>query len=323
MNRIDGRNLPFTVGRGTPAKIGRQIARIYAAWAEQPPPAAEVWRTAAKAVGLDEQSPFFNAGYDVARTLDLGEGTGIQHGYHNKTHYVEVLSNAAHLILRNNKADLDDIVLTQVERGKVLFAALTHDLYYEPGGNKDSRGNWVPYRLEAIAFLQAQPYLQKYGVTKEDIDDIRVMIFTTDVTPASQAGSFLRRAHAYFFGGGEKPIVTGVQESVSRVLQEPRLARLAGLLSDADILSSAGLSPEYNGAQGLRLDREFGRASCPRDTINFLECVAGDRFTTRAARFFQPNMEAIKEAVLAAMSASPDLARNLTRRCVDRPNTNH
>ena len=304
--RVDGRSPPFIIGEGSAAEIGKQIAAVYTAWDEQPPSAVDVWKAATEAAGVDEQSVFFKAGRDVAAALDSGEGTGIKGAYHNTTHYFQVLANATHLIIRNNAGANDVIVLSAHEKGKTLFAALTHDFFYEPGGNQDKDGSWVPYRLESISFTNAKPYLEKYGATKSDIDDIRVMLFTTDVTPASKAGSFLRAAHNYLFGRREKPAVTSVLQPVSRILNQPRLARQAAILSDADIMSSTSLSPEYTSAQNAKVENELGRPAGPQNIVNFLQSVAEDQLTTKANRFFYPNMNTIRKTALSAIAAAQD-----------------
>jgi hypothetical protein len=50
---------PFILGVGSPQQIGRQIADTYAAFDENPPKVADVWRAAHQALKLPEQSPSF------------------------------------------------------------------------------------------------------------------------------------------------------------------------------------------------------------------------------------------------------------------------
>jgi len=177
--------------------------------------------------------------------MDSGHGLGIADGFHNKDHFAQVLLSAVQLVLRNNQGNHDDITLTPHEGGQVLLAALGHDFFYEPGGNAG-----IPYRLEAISFQKLEPHLTKAGVTATDQSNIQAMIYGTDVSGASGAGAFIRQAHHYHFAGGEKPIVTETLQPVQAVLTDKRLARMAALVSDADIFPSAGLTIEYSRQAG-------------------------------------------------------------------------
>ena len=301
---IDRMHLPFTIGEGSPAEIGQKIATIYSNWDKHPPLVTDIWQAATQTVGLSEKSPLFMAGHEMAAALDSGMGTGLPGGYHNTQHYIEVLSNVTHIVLRNNATNLEEIVLSSDESGKLLFAALGHDFYYEAGDNKHQNGDPAPYRLEQISFDKTKPYLAKHGVGADDIGDIGVMIYGTDVSPASKAGSFVRAAHSYLFECGQKPATSDVLAKVHPVLKNPRLARMAALLSDADILSSAGLTAEYGNSQSQKLGAEWGKPMWPQDTIGFLTFVAENRFITRAARFFEPNMDAIRQDANVAIAAN-------------------
>jgi hypothetical protein len=307
MSGIDNQKPPFAIGEGSPAEIAKQLASLYVDYDNHQPQIASIWLAATQAVGLDATSPFFRAGLKLAQTMDAGEGTGIEFGYHNTKHYIQVLLNATYLALRNQNSSNAGITLTSDEKGKLLFAALAHDFYYEPGGNKTSDGKPAPYRLEDISFLKARPYLEEQTVSRQDISDVGVMIYGTDVSPASKAGAFVRAAHAYHFENGTMPTVTEVLERVRPVLQNPRLARMAAMLGDADILSSAGFTPDFGDKETVKLRQEWGKTITTRldgaeHTIGFLTNIVQNRFTTPEATFFQPNLEEIRETAQAAKS---------------------
>ena len=295
LKKLDVTQPPFVPGTGSPEEVARIIIDQYGYLDTPSFRAVEIWRACAGAIGFGEGSNIFRAGLDIASDLDAGIGTGIEDGYHNRRHFMEVMMNVTHLMLRNNAAKHNSIIFTGHERGKVLFAAIAHDFHYERGGNRDADGNPVPYRLEKIAFSKAEPYLKKYGVISHDVADIRVLIYGTDVSPASRAGMFISEMHQHVFENHPKPDVSRVIHPVCRVLDSERLLRMAGLLLDADILASAGLTYDYNRMQSRRLGIEWGKPTGPEDTLVFLNIVAGNRFTTEAARFFQPNMNVIKQ----------------------------
>jgi hypothetical protein len=296
---------PLSLGAGSAALIGEQIASVYAEYDANPPAVVDVWCACAEAIGLHDGVRLFKAGYELATALDMGKGTGIENGYHNTKHYIQVLLNVTHLILRNDARN-DGLAFFTHEKGMLAFAALAHDFYYQLGGNKTESGDPVPYKLERQSFLAAKPYLEKYEVPLDWIDNIEIIIYGTDVSPASKAGAFVRAANRYWFEGATKPEITPVLIPVADILTNRSLARIAAILNDADILSSAGLTSEYSIAQSIKLGAELGTAVGPQNTIGFLTFVAENRFTSMAASFFQDNMDKIRQ------TAKKNLVANIT-----------
>lgn len=279
---------PFIIGIGSAEQIGKQIAGVYAAFDKNPPKAADVWRAAHQALKLPEQSPIFRAGLELAETLDAGKGTGIKDGYHNTKHFIEVLLNATYLIQRHNADPAEGITLDPAMAGKILFAALAHDYFYERGGYKE-----VPYRLENITLTHTVPFLANHKVGKHDISDISVMIYGTDVNSPSDAGSFLRAAYRHHFEGENPPKVTRDLRKLEPVLRNKELALAAAIVADADVLSSL-LTPEHSKKLSARFARELGIPLSPKGILYLADTIMKGRFITKAARFFQPVMDGIR-----------------------------
>jgi hypothetical protein len=281
------RQPPFTLGLGSPQQIGRQIADTYAVFDETPPKVADVWRAAHQALKLPEQSPIFQAGLELAETLDAGNGTGIEDGYHNTQHFIEVLLNATYLIQHHNTI-LGETVIDPIMAGKILFAALGHDYFYERGGYKE-----IPYRLENIALTHTVPLLINNGVAKQDISDICVMIYATDVNSPSDGGRFMRAVYHHHFEGENPPKVTRNLRRLEPLLKNKELTLGSSLLTDADVLSSL-LTPEHSEKQSARFAKELGIPLSPKGILYLINIIMQERFTTKAASLFQPIMNEIK-----------------------------
>ena len=286
---------PFVRGTGSAHRVGQQIAGLYERLADTPAAVADVWQAATAAVGVPPSSSLYKAGLRLSEELDAGKGTGIKTGYHNTSHFVEVLLNTTNLIQRQNDGQLNGTNLSKTEKGELLFAALAHDFHYEPGGNKDASGAPAPYRLEKIAITHAEKHLKNAKVSDASINNIRVMILGTDVSPASGAGAFVRAAHDHHFNGAAKPALTNIHEEIAPLVTKPKLALMAAMLGDADILSSTGLTVDYSRAMSNKLGTEWNKPMGAQDTLGFLKYVAGNRFTSAAATFFQPSMDALRK----------------------------
>ena len=302
---------PFTLGNGNPADIGRNMADAYAMIEAKNISMRDIVAASATALGLDESSKFVAAGLKLAKAIDEGQGNGLEGGYHNAQHFKEVVMNTTQLALRNNAGRNDGIILDAGDKGKLLFSAIAHDFNYERGGNvtpsvdPGGKPTPAPYRLEDISFTSARPYLEAEGVSKSDIADIGVAIYGTDVSPASQAGKFVREANYYLFEGAQKPVPSEVQSKVAPILEDKKLARFAAILSDADIFSSAGTTLDYNLVQSKKIEAETVVVKAtPGSSKFFVENIVGGRFTTPAGQFFQPNLDTLVADYTAKLAAA-------------------
>jgi hypothetical protein len=78
--------------------------------------------------------------------------------------------------------------------------------------------------------------------------------------------------------------------------EDARLAMLAVMLTEADVLASVGLTVALGDEAQRKIEREMGVAMGPADKLFFLETVFG-RF--EVGTFFAPNLEAMKDEMRA------------------------
>ena len=71
---------------------------------------------------------------------------------------------------------------------------------------------------------------------------------------------------------------------------DPALARLAAMLSDADLLSSVGLTAAWYHVQLARLESEAGKPHDPADSARFFTAIVGPDFVSLPGRVFSPNL---------------------------------
>jgi hypothetical protein len=72
-----------------------------------------------------------------------------------------------------------------------------------------------------------------------------------------------------------------------------RLALLAVILTEADILPSVGLTIEHAELTASRLGREWGEPMTAKSKIDFIDNFVGDMLV---AKYFMPNVRAIRGA---------------------------
>ena len=103
-----------------------------------------------------------------------------------------------------------------------------------------------------------------------------------------------RACLAWHKAGGELPDNPRLPPALRLLAEDPELAQLAVLLTEADILASVGLSVAYGEFQQQLLARERGEPLGATDKLNFIENV----FTGfRIGEFFMPNVDQIRQAM--------------------------
>jgi len=304
--------LPIFSLDGDAAAIGESLAAFYRHLAGQPPQTAPLWHACLNGLQVDPALPLCNAGHAIAVALDAGHYAGVAQGYHNRVHYVEVLLNAAHCLFCHQQDPAPPLRLTMPEQAMLLFAALSHDLAYQPGGNRDSAGTILPCQQEQIAVRVFTPYLVAQQVEADTIATIQGMVYCTDVSKLPSGCNAHRLLQAALpnpvgyvpdYAGWSAATLATVAAPLNRVLANPRTCFLAALLADADILSSAGLTYAYSVAQSQKLAKEWGQSTALPDVLgnlcHFLQPLAQKGFLTSLATFFLPNTKAILCAVRA------------------------
>jgi hypothetical protein len=195
------------------------------------------------------------------------------HPYHSVLHHAEVATNAA--ILAELMAALGQ-PLSLRHRALLLAAALSHDYLYQSGRPRFAAESTSAEAMDAIA--------SGCGVATLDRADLCRLILATepgfrrvlrgaDIQPQDPVPALLRSLHA-----------------------RPELAQVATLLSDADVLSSAGLTLRWKQVQHRRLEQEFGRAIHASEDLAFLDQIVGPEFVSAGGRYFTPNLKRIRAA---------------------------
>jgi hypothetical protein len=200
------------------------------------------------------------------------------HPYHSAQHHAEVATNAAVL------ADIMHRMgrpLPPARRAVMLAAALSHDLNYEPG---PPRARFTAER-EAAEAMDA--IAGRFGLAQADRDDIRVLILATEPGFRPRLAR-LRRAP-----GASAELPAFLEPLATR----PELAELAAILSDADLLSSSGLTLRWRRVQRGRLERELGHRIPPADDLAFFDRIVADGYLSLGGQHFTPNLLRIRQAV--------------------------
>lgn len=225
-------------------------------------------------------SPICQACRQVAEAVMKWRG----HPYHSVCHHAEVATNAmviAEISARLNKP------LPPHDRSMLLAASLAHDLYYDP-----SRADAEPFHLEAVSARALDAIAEQCGVHPQDRAIMTSLILATEPSFRSELRSqFNGRAFPKALPDGLEPIAA-----------RPDVTELAAMLSDADLLSSAGLTPQWHQIQTLRFEHETGSRLSPSADLEFLNSVVGPGFLSVGGRYFDTNLARLRAAITDAIS---------------------
>ena len=290
---------PFVMVEGSTARRAAQsiIAAFEALEALAPPKLAPLtdWLLARQGFAADH--PYRRAAWPLAEAIERRDQPKPVNPYHNAHHTLEVLLNAHYLACRNDTV-ATQIRLTQREYGLLCLAALIHD--YEHDGTMNGAQR---FRLERQSADLASPFFAAAGIDAEDRAAINVIVLATD--PAGP-NLYMKALHGMAFYEGSPPDPALAYPELAPLAEDRRLLRLAALLNDADLLSSAGLSVDYAAKQSAKLGAEGGRRLDCADMLRFLSYIVGGSFTTRAGRFFNLNMFLIKALAELGVNHSDD-----------------
>lgn len=275
-----------------PAALGRRMAALYCCWDRR-----GTLDLAALAAGLLDRLGCADTPVGrVCRHLadDVARWGG--HAYHSSAHHAEVATNAmvlAELAGRRGQP------IPPHRRALLLAGALAHDLGYELVAGPRTR-----FAAEAASARAADAIGAGHGLAAADRETLRCLILATEPGFRARLADLLRRP-------GTSPEVPAPLRPLAA---QPALAELAAVLSDADLLSSAGLTLRWHRVQLARLARELGRAIPPADDLRFFERIVGDDFLSPGGRLFSPNLARIRQAageaaVTPAGGAAPSPGR--------------
>jgi len=273
-NRSATRQEPPDSQLPNPARLGRRMAALYATWQHGRLPDME---GLAKALlhrnGVPSDDPLARTCCAAARSVEAWGGLA----YHSATHHAEVATNAMILVAL---ADRLGQPLGWRAAAILLAAGLAHDLHYRPGVTAER------FAAEAASADALDTIAAAQGCSDADRRAMRALIIATEpglrLRPGGPLGAPLEATAARLIG----------QDSV-----DPALARLAAMLSDADLLSSVGLTAAWYHVQLARLETEAGKPHDPADSARFFTAIVGPDFVSLPGRMFSPNLSAIRRAV--------------------------
>ncbi len=256
------------------ARLGRRMAALYATWQRGGLPdmaafAAQMLRRN----GIGPDGPVARTCVAAARAVAAWGGLP----YHSATHHAEVTTNAMVLVELMHRSGR---TIERRPAALLLAACLSHDLYYSPAVAR-VRFAAEHASAEALDALAAQA-----GCDAADRQAMRALVIATEprlrLRPGGPLGAPLEARAARLLG---------------RASVEPDLAALAMILSDADLLSSVGLTVGWYRVQETRLEQEAERPAEAGDGERFFTDIVGPDFLSEAGRVFSPNLGAIRRTV--------------------------
>ena len=216
--------------------------------------------------------------------VDVGaaaDASGLANAYHNPAHsrdvgiiFANLMRLQAFLQQRSEMPDDTDFLIG-------CCAAFGHDIGH------DGHDGGPPFRLERIAADRVGAILDHHTVDPHLIERVYGAIMSTEVTSGYRA---LDEA-------GRGPLSSDVPECLlGLAVRKNREA--ACLLRDADVMQSAGLTPEDHDRQTARLEEERGipkHSMGVRGADFFLKDLIRGRFLSEAGRVFQPRLDHLLE----------------------------
>jgi len=258
-----------------PARLGRRMAALYADWdrARQPDlPTLAVGLL--RSNGIPPDAPLAGACLAAAQAVAAWGGLP----YHSATHHAEVATNATVLL---ELAARQGQPVSSHARALLLAACLGHDLHYQPNVPRFAAEHVAAEALDAMAAAA--------GCDAADRQAIRALVIATE------PGLRLRQ-------GG--PLGAPLDPTAATLLDapaiDPALAALAEILSDADLLSSVGLTAGWYRVQQQRLEREAGRPYETGESERFFSDIVGPDFLSAPGRVFSGNLAVIRRTACAA-----------------------
>lgn len=205
--------------------------------------------------------------------------------YHSTRHHAEVAANV--MVITSIARRRGEKVRTR-SRLLALTASLAHDLFYDP-----ARTGAPPFEQERVSAQALDAIAERCGVSIGDRQILSCLILAT--YPG--------------FRGELREILAGrrcrspLPAPLNSIEQRPGLADLAAILSDADLLSSVGLTEQWHDVQRRRLEQETGCRIRAKDDATFIDLIVGNRFLSPGAQYFDNNLARIRAAISEAAAA--------------------
>ncbi|MCK5373866.1 MAG: hypothetical protein KAJ40_01135 [Alphaproteobacteria bacterium] len=211
--------------------------------------------------------------------------------YHNNLHFRKVLLHVMRMVAVHNYKIYKDTSrhLSKIDIAKLIIGACIHDIGHE------GEGNFIDHKyhlamIEQRSYDYAYPYLKHAGLDDDILNDIRVMLIVTDVSPVGDPISpvnQLRSVYEYHFGMDADSHEDVYLSSELTVLKEDsHLCFLCVMLQEADIMNSAGVDYDITRFESVAISKEIGLShSLPEDTLLFLITICKGKLLSDAARY--------------------------------------
>lgn len=207
------------------------------------------------------------------------------HPYHSARHHAEVAANT--MVITSIARRLGEAVRNR-SRLLALTASLAHDLHYDP-----ARTGAPPFEQESVSAQALDAIAERCGVTIGDRQILSCLILATYPGFRDDLRGIL---------AGRRSRLS-LPAPLSAIEQRPGLAGLAAIVSDADLLSSVGLTKQWHDVQRHRLEREIGCRIRAKDDAAFIDGVVGPGFLSPGARYFDNNLARIRAGIMEAAAA--------------------
>lgn len=167
----------------------------------------------------------------------------------------------------------------------LMIAAAIHDLGHDGSSNISDHHHYEFARLEQRSFAMAAPLLRGAGADEALLEDVRMILMTTDVSPFGDPISparQLRAAYAYHYDAeGEEELSLGKELAVLE--ERADLTMMCMLFHEADLMNSNGLAYEVSAFETALLSEEIGKEEAsPEDLFLFLEKICHGGMCTEA-----------------------------------------
>lgn len=267
---------PFKMAVGVgPASAADAVVAAFDYIGAAPAPLTTAWALAMHVSDIASADPLYRAGMAAARDIDDGVGAGCAHGFHNSRHFGEVLLCALAI------AQL--LGLARHEQALVLLAALLHDFHH------DGQLRRYPFQHELHSLAMSQPYLDRAGVGEGERAGLATLILATD---SVHGVPLARYCHAWHNGAATPPPAPARPE-LTGLSTQPRLALMAVVLAEADLLPSVALTLAHADLTTVRLEAEWSTVLGACNKVRFIDDEIG---SLQVAHFFQPNLLAVRSA---------------------------
>lgn len=289
------------------AAYGKDAADVFARWEDEGngPVLPAILAAAVEHFALDTDTAPVRAAFVAAVLAEIPNDLL----YHGNEHYRKVLFHTVRLIATHNT--LFKGKPEAIGKGRIallLTAACVHDLAHE-GGDNLRDGVYTPGYMEQKALDVARPYFDAVDLGAAERGEIETIVFTTDITFFAGDNSpcvRMRKIYRHYFWaedvGDASMLMMG---RLRRYEDDAALVRLAMLLHEADVATSAGLTYEQTRKETMSIIEERGmKTAGPGIVLNFLREQLGQTMYTEAAKqLFGPGMTAIIDAAEADVAA--------------------